>query len=70
MPMAVTTKWHSVRPEDRERIHCVKCGRPADVCEHQIWNTGNTSGISFWYYCHACAIVRSGVRSSWEPILS
>jgi DNA polymerase III subunit beta len=28
-----------------------ECGKPPEVCEHAEWNTGNTTGISFWYYC-------------------
>ena len=48
-----TNDWHRVTPEDQQRIVCqfAKCGKPAEVCEHAQWNTGDTTGISFWYYC-------------------
>jgi hypothetical protein len=56
MPRNATT-YHDVRPEDQARITCQfglsQCERPAVVCEHSTWNTGNTVGISFWYYCEA-----------------
>lgn len=46
---------HRVKAKDRERISCQSCrAAPADVCEHVHWNTGNTKGISFFYYCDPC----------------
>lgn len=53
-------KWHRLKEQDRARINCEDCPQPADVCEHATWDTGNTKGISFWYYCHPCAVKRSG----------
>lgn len=53
---------HMVRKKDRARIRCQhsaaysdRCNKPADVCEHNHWNTGNTKGVSFWYFCKAHA---------------
>jgi hypothetical protein len=53
-----TNRWHWVTKKDQKRIACGTCERaglprPAEVCEHAEWNTGNTAGISFWYYCLA-----------------
>jgi hypothetical protein len=46
---------HRVKRKDRQRIKCGKCHRaPADVCEHVHWNSGNTVGLSFFYYCDGC----------------
>lgn len=53
-------KWHLVTEKDSNRIQCEDCGGPAYACEHVEWNTGNTTGISFWYYCHPCAVKRAG----------
>jgi hypothetical protein len=47
-------KTHRVREEDKHRIKCPHCDAPADICEHVEWNTGNTTGISFFYYCAPC----------------
>ena len=27
------------------------CGKPAVWCEEVEWDTGNTTGISFFYFC-------------------
>ncbi len=50
--------YHVIRPKDRKRIRCdatvgamTFCNRPALVCEHVHWNTGNTAGVSFFYIC-------------------
>lgn len=51
-------KWHILEPKDRARIHCMECDKAAYACEHVEWNTGNTSGISFFCYCRAHAIER------------
>lgn len=46
---------HRVKARDRRRITCSKCrAAPADICEHVHWNTGNTTGISFFYFCGPC----------------
>ena len=54
-------RWHRVTKRDQKRISCSVCEivlagtrvtpHPAEVCEHTEWNTGNTTGVSFWYYC-------------------
>lgn len=53
--MSKMNKWHKVTKKDQKRVFCesAECGKRAKVCEHAEWNTGNTSGISFWYYCMA-----------------
>jgi hypothetical protein len=52
--------WRAVAPKDSKRIQCSRhyrasepCGAPATQCLTLRWNTGNTSGISFFYYCDA-----------------
>jgi hypothetical protein len=58
---------HRVEPKDRERISCQSCQEaPADVCEHVHWNTGNTVGVSFFYYCDPC-FARAGKRADGNP---
>lgn len=47
----MTNMWHRVKRKDQQRIRCTHCGEPAKVCEYAEWNTGNTTGISFWYMC-------------------
>jgi hypothetical protein len=42
---------HRVKEADKARIKCHDCGKPADVCHYMNWNTGNTTGISFFYFC-------------------
>ena len=48
---------HQVADHDKARIRCQDdrwhrdCPRPAEICEHVQWDTGNTKGISFFYYC-------------------
>lgn len=58
--MSKPNKWHLVEDHDKSRIRCTgrygECGEPAYACEHSEWNTGNTTGISFFYYCRPCAI--------------
>lgn len=51
--MTDTKTAHRVRPEDRARIRCQRagCAAPADMCEHVHWDTGNTTGVSFFYFC-------------------
>lgn len=50
--------YHIVKQCDRARILCNgcynTCRKPADVCVHVHWDTGNTTGVSFFYYCTAC----------------
>lgn len=50
--------WHLIAESDRERIRCSAvdakldmCERPTFACQHIEWNTGNTTGISFFYLC-------------------
>ncbi len=56
--MATKIDVHMVEEKDKARIHCSgkygKCMNQADICEHVHWYTGNTSGISFFYYCRLC----------------
>lgn len=44
---------HRVKEADRARIGCSMpdCDKPADLCEHTAWDTGNTRGLSFFYFC-------------------
>lgn len=49
---------HTVAARDRTRIRCEAlttgmntCDEPTLVCMHVHWNTGNTKGVSFHYYC-------------------
>jgi hypothetical protein len=54
-------RWHRVTVEDQGRIRCQPCANKgvdhaAELCEHAEWNTGNTKGMSFWYYCVPVAI--------------
>ncbi len=46
-----TYTQHIIKPSDRDRIRCEDCGRRSFVCLHAHWNTGNTKGLSFWYFC-------------------
>lgn len=48
---------HRLSPVDAAsgRVRCT-CGAPAKFCEYNRWNTGNTSGISFWQWCTTCWI--------------
>jgi hypothetical protein len=56
--------WHEVAESDKPRIPCsfAGCTKQADACEHVHWNTGNTTGVSFWYYCaaHSETVKRTG----------
>ena len=59
----VTNRWHQVAEPDQKRISCITCTlagfpSPAEICEHVSWNTGNTAGVSFFYYCLPHAIDR------------
>lgn len=70
--MKSTNRWHRVTKKDQKRIVCMTCEgegtpRPAEVCEHAEWDTGNTKGISFWYYCLAHGIERGYHFSSMTP---
>jgi len=53
-----SNKWHIVKPKDRKRITCSfhGCDKPAYACEHVNWDTGNTTGISFFYQCKEHAV--------------
>lgn len=57
-----TSVTHIIKKSDRRRIRCQHslgtlafCGRPTLVGEHREWNTGNTRGVSFYYYCRTHA---------------
>lgn len=52
------SQWHLVTRADSRRIACENCASPAFGCERVEWNTGNTKGISFFYYCEACSHAR------------
>lgn len=46
---------------DNARIKCAKgrfgdpnCSNQATICETVDWNTGNTTGTSFFYFCDNC----------------
>lgn len=59
-----TYETHRVREEDRKRITCQKCRIvPADVSEHVHWKTGNTTGVSFYYYCGPCFDAQQNKRT-------
>lgn len=49
----MVTKIRELKAADRNRILCQHegCNRQADVAQQDEWNTGNTSGMSFWYFC-------------------
>jgi hypothetical protein len=42
---------HRIKRADRARIGCMRCGSPADICEHSGFNLAGHAGVSFWYYC-------------------
>ena len=45
---------HIVAKKDRKRIRCDDssgCPNRAVWCEHVHWDTGNTTGVSFFYSC-------------------
>jgi hypothetical protein len=48
-------EYHDVKLSDQSRIRCTgsytNCGKPATMCQHVHWDTGNTKGLSFFYYC-------------------
>ena len=50
---------HRVKEHDKARIRCCgqyhTCTAQSDVCVHVHWDTGNTKGVSFFYYCDKCA---------------
>lgn len=56
--MTLPRETHRVSAVDRQFIRCTgnypECVAPADICEHMPWNTGNTTGISFFYFCLPC----------------
>lgn len=61
--MATERNWHKVKKSDRKRIRCLGkqpggCGRPAWFCQHVHWDTGNTKGLSFFYFCRKHAAAR------------
>lgn len=61
------SQWHRVTTRDRKRIRCLACdraglSRPAEVCQHAAWNTGNTLGLSFFYYCLTHGVERGFSR--------
>jgi hypothetical protein len=63
---------HVVRRQDAKRIGCQSMGcrsrsARAAVCEHSYWNAGNTTGMSFYYLCRACAL-RSGLLAGKAPV--
>lgn len=52
--------YRQLEPKDSARITCQatvngpcdpSCGKPATICETCHWNTGNTGGTSFFYFC-------------------
>jgi hypothetical protein len=47
--------YHELTPADSARIRCTgkyaECGKPAVVCQRVHWDTGNTKGLSFFYFC-------------------
>jgi hypothetical protein len=55
--MSAKTVVRALSPDDRGRICCQShrwhpdCQELADVCHEVLWNTGNTEGTSFFYYC-------------------
>jgi len=55
--LAEQAETHRVAEQDKHRIKCTDdrwhqgCAKPADVCQHSHWNTGNTTGVSFFYFC-------------------
>ena len=61
------SKTHRVQAKDKKRILCQQChAAPADLCEHVEWNTGNTTGISFFYYCDPCWAATEAKRATRE----
>ena len=56
--MATWIDVHRVEAKDKARIACRgqygECQNQADVCEHVHWDTGNTTGVSFFYSCLSC----------------
>jgi hypothetical protein len=53
-----TTKVRELSAADSARIKCQMldqklnhCGKPAVVVHQVEWDTGNTTGISFFYHC-------------------
>lgn len=59
-------QFHIVQPKDRKRIWCnhVDCSKHAYACEHSHWNTGNTTGVSFYYSCrtHTPDGIKAAIR--------
>lgn len=56
----MATAQHIVKPSDRKRIACQDDAcrfrrARALVCEHSHWDAGIAKGVSFYYYCRACA---------------
>ena len=41
-------------PCTRGRYGNPDCLNMADICEQVDWNTGNTQGTSFFYFCDDC----------------
>jgi late competence protein required for DNA uptake (superfamily II DNA/RNA helicase) len=53
--------------KEKARICCQKCfAQQADICEQLQWSSGNTKGISFFYYCTLCCQAIVAARASRE----
>jgi len=59
--MAIYT-YRRLQAKDSARIKCTgnygDCQQNAMVCEQVDWNTGNTTGVSFFYLCDKCVCGR------------
>ena len=59
--------FHPVQATDTPRIPCTTqdCAAHAEVGHRTCWNTGNTAGVSYFYYCTPCSTrVRTTGKSS------
>ncbi len=46
--------FRKLQPRDMNRIDCsaLGCEKSATHCNTVEWNSGNTEGISFFYFCN------------------
>lgn len=67
--MSSTCEWHKLSAKDSARIPCsrVNCKLQATYVQHLHWNTGNTKGLSFHYFCDTHTELVQATGKSYLP---